>query len=115
MPGYMTRRTLWIIPVLWAVATVTFLLMHAVPGGPFDREKELPAGVLRNLEKKYNLDEPLFVQYGLYLKGLLQGDLGVSYENNREVTTIVREGLEVTAQLGVVAFLYAIVFGMTMG
>ena len=115
MIGYMIRRTLWIIPVLWAVATVTFLLMHAVPGGPFDREKELPAGVLRNLEKKYNLDEPLFIQYGLYLKGLLQADLGLSFENNRPVRDIIRDGFQVTVQLGAVAFLYAVVFGMTLG
>lgn len=115
MTGYVIRRILWMIPLLWAVATVTFFLMHAVEGGPFDREKELPPAVLANLEKKYNLDEPLLVQYGLYLKGLVQGDLGLSFENNREVTTIIREGFEVSAQLGGVAFLYAIAFGMTMG
>ena len=115
MTGYVIRRILWIIPVLWAVATVTFFLMHAVPGGPFDREKELPPGTLLNLEKRYNLDEPLLVQYGLYLKGLAQGDLGLSFKNNREVTDIIRDGFEVTAQLGIVAFLYAVVFGMTLG
>ena len=115
MTGYVIRRILWIIPVLWAVATVTFFLMHAVPGGPFDREKELPPGTLLNLEKRYNLDEPLLVQYGLYLKGLVQGDLGLSFKNNREVTDIIRDGFEVTAQLGLVAFLYAVVFGMTLG
>jgi oligopeptide transport system permease protein len=115
MTGYVIRRILWMIPLLWAVATVTFFLMHAVEGGPFDREKELPPSVLANLEKKYNLDEPLLVQYGLYLKGLVQGDLGLSFENNREVTTIIREGFEVSAQLGGVAFLYAMTFGMTMG
>jgi len=97
------------------VATVTFFLMHAVPGGPFDREKELPPGTLLNLEKRYNLDKPLLVQYGLYLKGLAQGDLGLSFKNNREVTDIIRDGFEVTAQLGLVAFLYAVVFGMTLG
>jgi len=115
MTGYVIRRILWIIPVLWAVATVTFFLMHAVPGGPFDREKELPPGTLLNLEKRYNLDKPLLVQYGLYLKGLAQGDLGLSFKNNREVTDIIRDGFEVTAQLGIVAFLYAVVFGMTLG
>jgi len=115
MTGYVIRRFLWMIPLLWAVATVTFFLMHAVEGGPFDREKELPANVLANLEKKYNLDEPLLVQYGLYLKGLVQGDLGLSFENNREVTTIIREGFEVSAQLGGIAFLYAVVFGMSLG
>jgi len=115
MTGYVIRRILWMIPLLWAVATVTFFLMHAVEGGPFDREKELPANVLANLEKKYNLDEPLLVQYGLYLKGLVQGDLGLSFENNREVATIIREGFEVSAQLGGIAFLYALAFGMSLG
>lgn len=115
MTGYVIRRVLWMIPLLWAVATVTFFLMHAVEGGPFDREKELPPNVVANLEKKYNLDEPLLVQYGLYLKGLVQGDLGLSFENNREVSTIIREGSVVSAQLGAAAFLYAMVFGMSMG
>ena len=115
MTGYVIRRVLWMIPLLWAVATVTFFLMHAVEGGPFDRDKELPPNVIANLEKKYNLDEPLLVQYGLYLKGLVQGDLGLSFENNREVSTIIREGSVVSAQLGGAAFLYAMVFGMSMG
>lgn len=115
MTGFVIRRVLWMIPLLWAVATVTFFLMHAVEGGPFDREKELPPNVIANLEKKYNLDEPLLVQYGLYLKGLVQGDLGLSFENNREVSTIIREGSVVSAQLGAAAFLYAMVFGMSMG
>ncbi len=115
MTGFIIRRILWTIPVLWAVATITFFLMHAVPGGPFDRDKELPPAVLANLEKRYNLDKPLFVQYALYLENLAGGDLGLSFKNNREVTDIIRDGFEVTAQLGMVAFLYATVFGMTLG
>jgi len=115
MTGFIIRRILWTIPVLWAVATITFFLMHAVPGGPFDRDKELPPAVLANLEKRYNLDKPLFVQYALYLENLAGGDLGLSFKNNREVTDIIRDGFEVTAQLGMVAFLYATIFGMTLG
>lgn len=115
MTGFIIRRVLWMIPLLWAVATVTFFLMHAVEGGPFDREKELPTNVLANLERKYNLDKPLVEQYGLYLWDLVQGDLGLSFETNREVSTIIREGLEVSVQLGATAFLYAVVFGMTLG
>ncbi len=115
MTGYIIRRILWTIPVLWAIATITFFLMHAVPGGPFDREKELPPSALANLEKKYNLDKPLFVQYVLYLEDVVQGDLGLSFKNNRPVTDIITDGFEVTAQLGVLAFLYATIFGMTLG
>ncbi|MDO8614374.1 MAG: ABC transporter permease [Dehalococcoidia bacterium] len=115
MTGFVIRRILWTIPVLWAVATITFFLMHAVPGGPFDREKELPPAALANLEKRYNLDKPLYVQYGLYLTNLAQGDLGLSFKNGREVRDIITEGLAVTAQLGVIAFLYATIVGITLG
>jgi oligopeptide transport system permease protein len=113
--GYIIRRILWIIPLLWAVATVTFFLMHAVPGGPFDREKELPPSVLANLQAKYNVDKPLINQYGLYLWNLTHGDLGVSFKTNRPVDDVIRDGFKVTAQLGAIAFLYAVVFGMTLG
>src|SRR3989304_9782867 len=110
MPGSVTRRILWIIPVLWAVATVTFFLMHAVPGGPFDREKELPPGTLLNLEKRYNLDEPLLVQHGLYLKGLAPGDLGLSFKNKPEVTDIIRDGFEGPSPPGGAGFPFPLCF-----
>jgi oligopeptide transport system permease protein len=113
--GFVIRRILWTIPVLWAIATITFFLMHAVPGGPFDRDRELPPAVRANLERKYGLDKPLFEQYGIYLENLLQGDLGESMKDHRQVTVIIRDGLKVTAQLGVSAFLFAVVFGFTMG
>lgn len=115
MFAYIVRRLLWMIPLLWAVATVTFLLMHAVPGGPFDREKEVPPAILRNLEARYGLDKPLYAQYGDYLWRLLQGDLGISYRNNREVSAIIREGFTVSMQVGVIAFFAATGVGMTLG
>ena len=137
MTGYMVRRILWIFPVLWMVATITFFLMHAVPGGPFDQERELPPQVIQNLNKKYNLDKPIYEQYVLYLwdiaepklydhlLGLDLGplrmpgprlDLGLSYQSvDRPVTDLIRQGLKATVQLGVVAFIYAIALGMTLG
>ena len=115
MTAFIIRRVLWTIPVLWAIATVTFLLMHAVPGGPFDRDKELPATVRQNLERKYGLDKPLHEQYVQYLTNLAKGDLGISMRQNRPVTTIISEGLTVSLQLGVTAFIFATVFGMSMG
>lgn len=115
MTGYVIRRVLWAIPVLWAIVTITFFLMHSVPGGPFDRERELPPTVRANLERKYGLDKPLVEQYGIYLKNLVQGDLGVSMRNQRPVTTIIQEGFKVTAQLGISAFIFAVVFGFTLG
>jgi oligopeptide transport system permease protein len=115
MTGYVIRRVLWIIPLLWAVATITFFLMQATPGGPFDREKPAPAQVRQNLERKYNLDRPIHVQYVSYMRALARGDLGVSFRNNRDVSDIIRSGLWVSAQLGLMAFVFAIVFGMTLG
>jgi len=113
--AFIIRRVLWTIPVLWAIATVTFLLMHTVPGGPFDRDKELPATVRQNLERKYGLDKPLHEQYVQYMTNLAKGDLGISMRQNRPVTTIIREGLTVSLQLGFTAFVFATVFGMSMG
>jgi oligopeptide transport system permease protein len=89
--------------------------MHAVPGGPFDRDKPLTPAVRANLERRYGLDDPLPQQYVNYLTNLVQGDLGVSTRNQREVTTIIREGLTVSAQLGVTAFIFATLFGGTLG
>ena len=115
MTGYIIRRILWMIPLLWAVTTVTFFLMHLVPGGPFDQEKQLPPAALENLEKRYNLDKPLFEQYGLYIWGVAQGDLGISFRQDREVTDILRDGFWVSAQLGLVTFAFAMVVGMFLG
>ena len=115
MTGYVVRRILWAIPVLWAIVTITFFLMHAVPGGPFDRDRELSPTVRANLERKYGLDDPIYQQYTTYLGNLVQGDLGVSLRDEREVTTIIRDGLKVTIQLGVSAFIFATIFGFAMG
>ena len=115
MTGYIIRRILWIIPVLWAIATVTFVLMQFVPGGPFDREKELPVNVKARLEAKYNLDKPVTEQYLHYMINLAQGDLGSSFRNGRPVTAIIREGLPTSLQLGTTAFIFAVVVGMTLG
>ena len=61
MTGYVIRRVLWIVPVLFAVATITFFLMHLVPGGPWDEDRPLPPQTIANLNRKYNLDNPLHV------------------------------------------------------
>lgn len=115
MTGYIIRRILWMIPLLWAVTTVTFFLMHLVPGGPFDQEKQLPPAALENLEKRYNLDKPLLEQYGLYLWDVSHGDLGISFRQDREVMDILRDGFWVSAQLGLVTFVFAMFVGMFLG
>ncbi len=115
MTGYVIRRILWMIPLLWAIATVTFLLMHAVPGGPFASEKPVPASVEQALNARYNLDKPFWEQYVLYFWDLLHFDLGVSFRGDVEVLDVLEQGLPVTLQLGGFAFLYAVVAGMSLG
>ncbi len=107
---------LWLIPVLFVVAFITFSLMHLVPGGPWDQEKQLAPQVVENLNRKYNLDKPFIVQFGNFLWNAVRGDLGVSYSyQDKGVTQILLSGLPKTAGLGVTAFLIAIIIGIPLG
>lgn len=115
MTGFVIRRLLWMIPLLWAVATITFFLMHAVPGGPFASDKPVPPSVQHALDVRYNLDKPVHEQYALYLWDLAHGDLGISFKSNQEVRTLLKDGFGVTVQLGVTAFVYALILGFTLG
>jgi oligopeptide transport system permease protein len=115
MLAYTIRRLLAMIPLLLAVATITFFLMHAVEGGPFDSDKP-PRGVaLDNLEKRYGLDKPLAEQYVKYMGNLVQGDLGITFSGNREVRTVIKERMQISIQLGLSAFLFATILGLTLG
>jgi oligopeptide transport system permease protein len=113
---YLARRILWIIPVLFAVSIITFFLMHAVPGGPWDAEKRLPAGVQARLNAQYGLDKPIYEQYIQWAGAFVTGDLGPSYRSrDRRVNDIVGEGIGTTVQLGVMAFALAVVVGVPLG
>ena len=116
MLRFLLRRVLLGIPVLVAVATLTFLIMHWVPGGPFDTEKILPPAIIANIEAKYHLDQPLGVQYLLYMKQLLQGDLGPSYKYiGRDVSDILRDTFPVSFTLGMCAVLVVLGMGVPAG
>ena len=116
MLTYLSRRILWIIPVLFTVSIITFGVMHAVPGGPWDSEKRLPAAVQARLNAEYGLDKPVAEQYISWLGGFVQGDLGPSYRfRDRRVNDIVADGLPTTIQLGVMAFIVAVLIGIPLG
>jgi len=116
MSKYIIRRILWLLLVLLVVSFITFVLMHIIPGGPWDREKALAPQVVANLNAKYGLDKPFIVQYGNYVWGLLHGDLGVSYSfQDRGVTQILMQGLPKTATLGSTAFVLAMLIGIPLG
>jgi len=113
---YLSRRIFWIIPVLFTVSIITFGLMHAVPGGPWDSEKRLPAAVQARLNAEYGLDKPIHEQYVSWLGAFVQGDLGPSYRfRDRRVNDIVADGLPTTVQLGVMAFILAVLVGIPLG
>ena len=116
MISYLARRILWIIPVLFAVSIITFFLMHAVPGGPWDAEKRLPANVQARLNAQYGLDKPLYEQYIQWAGGFVTGDLGPSYRSrDRRVNDIIGDGIAVTFQLGIMAFALSVVVGIPLG
>jgi oligopeptide transport system permease protein len=113
---YIGRRFLWIIPVLFTVSIITFFLMHAVPGGPWDRDKRLPQATQDRLNAKYGLDQPIYVQYITWAGKFVQGDLGPSYRyTDRTVNEIVADGFWTTVQLGVMAFILSVLVGIPLG
>jgi oligopeptide transport system permease protein len=116
MIRYIARRFLWIIPVLFVVSLITFSLMHAVPGGPWAREKAVPASMITRLNEKYGLDQPVPVQYITWVGNLLQGNLGPSYKfQDRTVNDIVGGGIWTTVQLGLMAFFLSVAVGIPLG
>jgi oligopeptide transport system permease protein len=110
------RRAAWGIGVLWLVATLTFALLRVLPGGPFDSEKQLPPEIRANVEAKYHLDEPMWLQYARYLAGVARGDLGPSFKYlGRDVATILAETFPVSFGLGAMALTVAVVLGLGLG
>jgi len=117
MITYILRRLLWMVPSLVVVFTLTFALVHATPGSPWDEsEKPLPDAVKANLAKQYHLDDPLPKQYVDYLANALHGDLGPSYRSaERSVSEIIGATLPVSLQLGLASVLFALAFGLPLG
>lgn len=116
MIRYLVKKALILVISLWVVITGTFFLMHAIPGDPFIGDRVIPQEVLNSLYAYFGLDQPLWVQYLKYLKGLLHGELGPSIVyQGRSVNQFIAEGLPVSAQLGIQALLVAIPSGILLG
>jgi ABC-type dipeptide/oligopeptide/nickel transport system permease component len=145
MGRYILRRLIYLMMVLLVVSAITFGLMHAVPGGPFDKDKALPPEIMANLNERYHLDQPLVTQYGQYLYAVMIphftftppsnslqddflininiGSLWIRWMNfgpsftsrSRTVNDIFRDQLPISAQLGVMALLIALIIGMPLG
>ncbi|MFD2444735.1 ABC transporter permease [Bacillus sp. CGMCC 1.16607] len=116
MISFIVKRFLWALVTIWAIISITFIVMHSVPGDPFAREGTMPESVYQNLRSFYNLDEPRIVQYGLYLKQIAQFDFGPSLKSQTlTVNDYIEKGFPVSLQLGLQALLVAVIFGVILG
>ena len=117
MTKFIVRRLFWTIPVILLVILMTFGMMRQIKGNPFrTSERAIPAEIQANLERKYGLNDPWYVQYANYVKGVATFDLGPSLVlRNRDVNDIVREHFPRSLELGGLAFLFAFVFGIAVG
>jgi len=117
MTRYLLLRLVGIIGVIWLIGTITFFLMHAIPGGPWDETKgSLPPEVKENISRKYGLDRPLAEQYLGYWANLLRGDLGIPYSSPTEtVTSLIARSWPVSVQLGLYAVILAFLLGLPLG
>lgn len=104
------------VVVVLCVATFSFFMLRAAPGGPFDEERNIPESIQRNIEKHYNLDQPLMVQYGIYMKRMVFNlDLGHSVKRSQTVREIIAEHFPKSIVLGFLALGFATVFGVFFG
>jgi len=113
---YLIRRLLTAIPTLFVIVTISFFLIRVAPGGPFNQERGLSPEIKANLEAQFGLNDPLWLQYWNYLKNLLHGNFGPSYNlPDFTVTELFREGLPISIQLGASALVFALLVGGTLG
>jgi ABC-type dipeptide/oligopeptide/nickel transport system permease component len=115
--AFIIRRLLWTIPVILLVILLTFLLMRQIAGNPFRRtSRAVPVEIQQNLERKFHLDQPWYVQYALYVKGVFTLDLGPSLTlRDRSVNDIIKEHFPKSLELGLLAFIWATIVGIPMG
>ncbi|HNY00573.1 MAG: ABC transporter permease [Oscillospiraceae bacterium] len=115
MGRYVVKRVLLAFLTIFIICAITFFLMHAVPGGPFNREKALSEATIAALNARYNLDKPLLTQFFIYLREFFKGDLGVSLKNGREISAIVGECFPISAKLGLLSVAVALICGTVFG
>jgi len=113
---YALRRIAGLVPTLFVLLTLSFFIIRLAPGGPFDQEQALPPSIRANLDAAYGLDQPLLVQYGRYLGGVVRGDLGPSFRfKDFRVTELIAAGLPLSLTIGFAATLLALLLGVPLG
>lgn len=115
MAKYIVKRVILAIVSILVICMITFFAMNAVPGGPFNSEKALSPATKKALEARYNLDKPVPEQFIIYMKGILHGDFGVSLKTGRDISTTIRNCFGVSATIGGLAALFAVIIGIILG
>ncbi|QWC20932.1 ABC transporter permease [Bacillus haikouensis] len=116
MGTYLVKRLIAMGITLWLIVTLTFFLMHAIPGSPFNEERNTSEMVQQNLEAHYHLDEPILVQYGLYLKSLVTLDFGPSItQPSQTVNDLLGRGFPISFELGMITLVIAVFSGTILG
>mgnify|MGYP001021148657 FL=1 len=113
---YVLKRIGTSLFTLWVIITITFILMHSIPGDPLTRDKKMPEAIRQNIEAQYHLNEPLWKQYGYYFQGLAHGELGPSLKyEGVTVNEIIGQGFPTSAQLGLAALALMLLVGIPAG
>ena len=115
MAKYVVKRVILAVITVFIISAITFFAMNAIPGGPFSGEKALSPEVERVLMERFNLDKPVPQQFIIYLGRLLHGDFGVSLKTGRDISQTVFESFKVSARLGGMAALVAVILGVVLG
>ncbi|WP_422485088.1 ABC transporter permease [Gudongella sp. DL1XJH-153] len=116
MKSYYLKRIVSMLITIILITTLTFTMMHSIPGGPFTRERPVPDEIMRALNAKYNLDDPLPIQYLNYMKGLVTFDLGPSYSKiGTSVNDLIESGFPASAKIGLIASALIVVVGIPLG
>src|SRR6266566_838095 len=117
MLKFIVRRALWTIPVVLLVVFMTFVMMRQIKGNPFQvTERAVPVSIQRNLDRKYHLNKPWYVQYWYYVEGVAKFDLGPSLvQRNQSVNDVIKEHFPVSLRLGLFAMIWAVLVGVPLG
>lgn len=115
MARYVVKRLILAVVTIFIVCAITFFAMNAIPGGPFNAEKAPSPEVQKVLEKRYNLDKPVGTQFVLYMKNVMNGDFGVSLKTGRDIADILWTSFKISAKLGGMAAVVAIICGIVLG
>ena len=115
MAKYIVKRVLLALLSLFLICFITFFTMNAIPGGPFNGEKAKSEAVMKVLNERYGLDKPVPVQFVNYMRNIFRGDFGVSLKNGRDIAQMIGESFTVSAKIGGMAVIVALIFGIILG